>query len=78
MVACTTDPDGAAVDPGAAERAEPGRPACDGCCKALQGEREGCAAGEPGVDSQVCVRLVIQVVFCFRGMTTCDLRSRKR
>lgn len=54
MVACAADPDGAAVDSGAAECAEPRRPAGDGRCEALQGEREGCTASEPGVDTGVC------------------------
>lgn len=55
MVAGIANPNGAAVDTGAAECTEPGRPACDGCCEALQGEREGRAAGESGVDGEICV-----------------------
>lgn len=54
VVAGTADPDGAAVDPGAAECTEPGRPAGYGRGETLQGERKGWAAGEPGVDREVC------------------------
>ena len=53
MVAGAADPDGAAVGAGAAECAEPGRPAGDGRGEALQGERAGCAASEPGMDGEV-------------------------
>ena len=57
MVPSTPDPHRAAFDPGAPQRAEPGRPARDRRREALQGEREGRAARQSRVDGEVRHRL---------------------
>ena len=54
VVSCIADPDGAAVDPGADECAESGRPARRECGQDVEdGRGEGHGDGE-GVDEDVC------------------------
>ena len=69
VVPCAPDPHRPSLHPSPSLSTEPGRPARDRCCEALQGEREGCTAREPRVDGEVRVRI---------DRPACAARGRRR